>query len=87
MNTSFGLVLSVQEVDDGHVDLLAVAMAPSNALFDSLRIPRQVVVDQQGTELKVDTLGARLCCDQDRAVVTECIDNSGPSYQQFSNQK
>ncbi len=39
-----GGVLAVEEVDDHHVVLLAVAMAAADALLDALRIPGQVVV-------------------------------------------
>ena len=75
MNARFGVVLPVQEIDDGHVDLLAVTVAPPDALFDPLRVPGQVIVDKQGAELKVDAFGAGLGRDQDRAVVPKGIDD------------
>ena len=53
-----GRVLLVQEVDDHHVVLLAVAMAAADALLDPLRVPGQIVVDDQRAELEVDALGA-----------------------------
>ncbi len=46
-NAAVGLVALIEEVDDHHVVLLAVAMAAADALFDALRVPGQVVVDDQ----------------------------------------
>ena len=53
--------------------LLPVAMAAANALFDALRIPRQVVVDHQRTELQVDALGSGLGGDHDFALIAKII--------------
>ena len=41
----------IQKIDDHHVMFLSVAMATANALFDTLRIPGQIIVDHQRTEL------------------------------------
>ena len=62
-----GLVALVQEVDDDHVVLLAVAVAAADALLDALRVPGQVVVDDQRAELQVDAFRRRLGGEQDRA--------------------
>ena len=37
-----GAVLEIEKVDDGHVDLLSVAVTAPDALLNALRIPRQV---------------------------------------------
>ena len=57
VNALVGLVLLIEEVENNNIVLLAVAMTAANALFDPLRIPGQIVVDHQGTELKVDAFG------------------------------
>src|SRR6185369_242227 len=60
-------VLSIQEVDDHYVVLLSVAMTTANALLDPLRIPRQVVIHHQRTELKINSFGARFGRNHDPA--------------------
>jgi serine protein kinase len=47
VHTGICLVAAIHEVDHHDVVLLPVAMATPDALFDALRIPRQVVVDDQ----------------------------------------
>ena len=69
-------VPSIEHVDDGHVDLLAVAVAASNSLLHPLRVPRQIEIHENRTELKIDALGAGFRRDQDRLfVAAESIDN------------
>jgi hypothetical protein len=70
-----GLVLPVEEVHDEDVGLLAVAVAAADALLDALRVPRQVVVDDDGAELEVHALGRRLGGQQQRAALAELIDD------------
>ena len=77
VDTLFGVVLEVKKVDDGHVDLLAVAVAAADTLFDALRVPGQVEIDKQGTELKVDTFGSGLGGDQDALAIAERLDDGG----------
>ena len=56
-------------------------MAAANALFDSLRVPRQVVIDDQRAELQVDTFGSRFSGDHDfragAVVLAEVVDQRG----------
>jgi len=42
---SVSIVVARDEVHDGHIVLLAVAVAAPDTLFDALRVPGQVVVD------------------------------------------
>ena len=72
-----GGVALVEEVDDDDVELLAVAVAAADALLDALRIPGQVVVDDQIAELKVDALGGGLGGDHDGGFVAEVLDERG----------
>ena len=67
-----GGVVLVEEVDDHHVEFLAVAVAAADALLDALRVPGQVVVDDEIAELKVDALGGGLGRDQDAASSRKC---------------
>jgi hypothetical protein len=39
------LIVPSDEIDHGDIALLAVTMAAPDALFDALRVPRQVVID------------------------------------------
>jgi predicted dinucleotide-binding enzyme len=39
------LIVPSDEIDDCDIALLAVPMAAPDALFDALRVPRQVVID------------------------------------------
>jgi hypothetical protein len=64
-HTLVGCVTLVQEVDDHHVKALAVAVAAADALLHALRVPGQVVVDDERAELQVDALGRGLGSDED----------------------
>ena len=45
MHPYVGLISFVEKVDDDHVMLLTVAVTAADPLFDALRVPGQVVVD------------------------------------------
>ena len=68
-----GLVVPVEEIDHDHVVLLPVAVAAADALLDALRVPWQVVVDDQRAELEVDAFGAGLGGDHDLALLAEVV--------------
>src|SRR5690606_29774884 len=53
VDTAIGEVVLGEEVDDDYVVLLTVAVAPADALLDSLGVPGQVVVDDERAELEV----------------------------------
>ena len=72
-----GLVALVQEVDDDDVVLLPVAVAAADALLDALRVPGQVVVDDQRAELEVDAFGRRFGGEHDGRLVAEVLDQRG----------
>src|SRR5690606_22704084 len=74
VHTSIGLVAAVNEVYYHHIVLLPVTVTASDALFDTLRVPGQVIVDNQRTELKVDTLCSGLGGNHDGAAVLEVLD-------------
>ena len=75
---SLGLVVVGEEVHDGHVALLAVAMAATDALLDALRIPRQVVVHHRVAELQVQPLRAGLGRDEHVRARRELVDQREP---------
>jgi hypothetical protein len=56
-------------------------VAAANALFDTLRVPRQVVVDDERAELQVDALGGGLGGDHDVGALpsscAEVVDERG----------
>ena len=64
----------VQEVDDDHIELLAVTVAAAYALLDALRVPRQVIVHDQIAELHVDAFGCRLGRQQYGRLIAEVLD-------------
>jgi hypothetical protein len=53
-------------------------MASADALLDALRVPRQIVVDDERAELQVDALCARLCGDHDLALLAEVVHQGRP---------
>ena len=67
-----------EEVDDGHVALLAVAVAAADALLDALRVPGQVVVHDGVAELEVQALGAGLGGDEHARAGAELVDQRQP---------
>src|SRR6185437_485659 len=52
-------------------------MAPTDSLFDSLRIPWQVVVNNQITKLEIDSLCGGFRGNQNRSVVTKMFHKRG----------
>lgn len=46
-----GGVVPIDEVHDDDIVLLAIAMTPADALLDAPRVPREIEVDDQRTEL------------------------------------
>jgi hypothetical protein len=64
-HAAVGGVALVEEVDHHHVVLLAVAMTAADALLDALRVPGQVVVEDQRAELEVDAFGGGFGGQQD----------------------
>ena len=69
-----GFVFLVQEVDNHHIELLAVTMAATNALFYPLGVPGQVVVNDQAAKLQVNPFGSGLGSDQDFCVFFKVVD-------------
>src|ERR1035438_1467211 len=68
-----GLVIPRDEVDHGDIPLLAIPMASPDALFDTLRVPRQIVVDYRLTELKVQTFCAGFGADENLRTCAELM--------------
>ena len=68
-----GLVVPRDEVDHSDIALLAIAVASPDALFDALRVPRQIVVDYRLTELKVQTFCAGFGADENLRTCTELV--------------
>ena len=73
IDSLIGSVVLIQEVNDDHVALLSITMAPSNALLDSLWVPRKVVVHDQVAELEIDSFRRRFRCDHDGRFVAEIV--------------
>src|SRR5690606_1901620 len=67
------LVAEIDEVHNHHVVLLTVAVAAPDALLDALRVPRQVVVDDERAELEVDAFGSGLGGNHDFAPLLEVL--------------
>ena len=74
VDANIGGVRLVEEVDDNHVVLLAVAVASSDALLDPLRVPGHIVVDDQIAELEIDALGCGFGCNHDAGLIAEVLD-------------
>ena len=54
------LIVPSDEVDHGDIALLAIPMAAPDALFDALRVPRQIVIDDRLAKLQVQPFCASL---------------------------
>src|SRR5262249_30284694 len=52
-----GGVRLVEEIDDDNIELLAIAVAAADALFDALGFPGKVVIHDEIAELEIDPLG------------------------------
>ena len=57
---------------------LAIPVTPSYPLLDSLRIPGQIIIDNQGTKLEVYAFRPCFCCDHDFRLISEAIHQCGP---------
>src|ERR1039458_6675513 len=67
------LVIPCDEVDHSDIALLAIAVASPDALFDALRVPRQIVIDHRLTELKVQTFCAGFGANEDLRTRAELV--------------
>ena len=76
-DASIGLVTLVKEVNHDDVVLLPVAMTTADPLLDPLRVPRQVVVDDQRAELKVHAFRCGFSREQDRRIIPKMLDQGG----------
>gem|GEM_PF-2460551 len=83
IDTGIRLVAAVHEVDHHHIVLLPVTVAATDALFDTLWIPRQVVIDDQRAELEVDAFRACLRGDHDGAALLEVLNQRGAGVSGF----
>ena len=77
VDANIGGVCFVEEVDDDHIVLLAVAVASADALLDALRIPRHIVVHDQIAELEIDALSRGFGGNHDAGFVAEVLDQGG----------
>jgi hypothetical protein len=71
------VVSLVQEIDYDNIVLLAVTMAPPDALFDALRVPRQVIIDDERAKLKVHSFRGCLRREKDRCLVAKMLNQCG----------
>ena len=75
-HTHISSICLVDEVENHNIILLSITMASTYALFHPLRIPRQIIIHNKRTKLKVDTFGCRLGSNHDFGFVSEIIYNS-----------
>ena len=76
-HTAVGLVAFVEEVDHHDIMLLPVAVASADALLHPLRIPGQVVIDDQRTKLDIDTFCGGFGGNQDAGLIAEVFYQRG----------
>src|SRR5580698_8300765 len=72
------LVVPSNEIDHGNVALLAVPMASPDTLFDALRVPWQIVIDDRLAKLQVQALGAGLGAYEDLRTRAELVHEREP---------
>ena len=68
-----GSVVFVQEIHHDHIVFLAVAVTATNALLNTLRIPRQIVIHHERAELQVDSFRSRFRGDHNDRLIAEII--------------
>ena len=78
-NTTINFIALVEKVYNHDIELLTIAVAAANPLFDALRIPGQIVIDNKGTELQVDAFRRGFSGEEDCRIVTEMLDQRGPN--------
>jgi hypothetical protein len=70
-----GFVAAIQKIHHDDIVFLTIPMAPTNPLFDTLWIPRQIEVHHQRAELQVDAFGGGFRGDHDGCSITKILDN------------
>lgn len=78
VNPHVGGIGFVEKIDDHDIEVLPVSMAPPDALFDALRIPRHIVIDDQRTELQIYSFGGSFGGYHNGRFVAEIIHDSRP---------
>ena len=73
-NANIGIVAGVQEIDHNHIIFLTITMAAANALLDTLRVPRKVIIDDQRAELQVQAFGCGFGGNHYISLMLEIID-------------
>ena len=73
-NTLFSQVTFIGEIHDDNIVFLPKPVDTPDTLLHTLGIPRQVVVDQHGTELQVDAFGSRFSGYHEPSALMELID-------------
>ena len=70
------LVPLIEEVDDDNVVFLTITMAPANTLLDALRIPRQVVVNDERQNCRFTPSAAASVASKMFALSRKCSINA-----------
>ena len=65
----------VEKIDDDDIAFLTIPMASPNALLDSLRIPRKIVIDNEIAELKIDSFRRRFGCNHNDSRISKMFDD------------
>src|SRR5262249_1615509 len=82
-NAQIRRIFAVEKIDHDHIVLLSVTMAAADGLFDTVRIPGQVVIYNQGTELQIDAFGRGFRGNHQVGVIAEVLDNCGAQVDRF----
>ena len=68
-----GFISFIEKIDHDDIVLLSVPVTAADALFDTLRIPREIVVHHQGAELEIDAFRPRFRGDHDLSLFLEIV--------------
>ena len=71
IDADIGGISLVEEIDDYYIEALSVPVASADALFDALRVPGHIIIDDHGAELEVDAFGGGFSSDEDLGGVAE----------------
>lgn len=82
-NADVGIIALINEIDNDDVAFLPVTVTAAYSLLDPLRIPRQVIIDDKRTELKVETFRRSFRGDHDLRLVAEVLNERGTLVRRF----
>lgn len=83
IHTGVGFIAFIYKIDHHHIVFLPVTVAAADALFDALRVPQQIVVDDKRAKLQVDAFCARFGGNHEGGLLFEIFHQRGAGIRRF----